>query len=154
MCNIMNGLVPVSSLLLIRLLPCCITSGSACVTGIVAANISWGRRWHCCVAATTRLWRSRFTISRSESPPLPTRCGVRFSLLLLPLPPSVCPLDDLALFSTLGCKLSPSPLFPKSGATRKGRVPCLGIWIIKFIVNNKLFERMAEGHARPSNHAG
>ncbi len=101
MCNIMNGLVPVSSLLLIRLLPCCITSGSACVTGIVAANISWGRRWHCCVAATTRLWRSRFTISRSESPPLPTRCGVRFSLLLLPLPPSVCPLDDLAPFSTL-----------------------------------------------------
>ena len=94
MCNIMNGLVPVSSLLLIRLFPCCITSGSACVTGIVAANISWGRRWHCCVAATTRLWRSRFTISRSESPPLPTRCGVRFSLLLLPLPPSVCPLDD------------------------------------------------------------
>ena len=120
MCNIMNGLVPVSSLLLIRLFPCCITSGSACVTGIVAANISWGRRWHCCVAATTRLWRSRFTISRSCPPPLPTRCGVRFSLLLLPFPPSVCPLDDLAPFSTLGCKLSPSPLFLKSGASISG----------------------------------
>ena len=158
MCNIMNGLVPVSSLLLIRLLPCRNTSGSACVTGIVAANISWGRRWHCCVAATTRLWRSRFTISRSESPPLPTRCGVRFSLLLLPLPPSVCPLDDLAPFISLsfGCKLSPSPLLLEGGLTRKGGVPCLGVWIIEFIIqlNEELFERMAEGHAGPSNDAG
>ena len=109
MCNMMDGLVPVSSLLLIRLLPCRITSGSACVTGIAATTISWRRRWHRRVAATARLWCSRCTISRSCSPPLPTRCGVRFSLLLLPLPPSVCPLDDLAPFSTLGCKLRRAP---------------------------------------------
>ena len=120
MCNMMDGLVPVSSFLLIRLLPCRVTSGtsgSACITGIAAATISWTRRWHRRVVAITRLWRSLLTISRRCSPPLPTLCGVRFSLLLLPLPPSVCPLDDLAPFSTLGCKLSPSPMFFKSGAT-------------------------------------
>ena len=85
MCNMMDGLVPVSSLLLIRLLPCRVTSGSECVTGVAAATISWRRRWHRRVAATARLWCSRCTISRSCSPPLPTRCGARFSLLLLPL---------------------------------------------------------------------
>ena len=80
----------------------------------------------------------------------------RSFLLLLPLPPSVCPLDDLAPFSTLGCKLSPSPLLLEGGPTRKGRVSCLGVWIIEFIIqlNEELFERMAEGHAGPSNDAG
>ena len=158
MCNMMDGLVPVSSSLLTRLLPCRVTSGSACITGIAAATISWTRRWHRRVAAITRLWRSLLTISRRCSPPLPTLCGVRFSLLLLPLPPSVCPLDDLAPFISLsfGCKLSPSPLLLEGGPTRKGRVSCLGVWVIEFIIqlNEELFERMAEGHAGPSNDAG
>jgi hypothetical protein len=82
---------PVSPLLLIHLLPCSVTSGGACVTGVAAATISWRRRWHRRVTATARLWRSRRAVPRSCSPPLPTRCGVRFRLLLLPLPPSVCP---------------------------------------------------------------
>ena len=73
-------------------------------------------------------------------------------------PLSVCPLDDLAPFISLsfGCKLSPSPLLLEGGLTRKGRVPCFGVWIIEFIIqlNEELFERMAEGHAGPSNDAG
>ena len=40
MCNIMNGLVPVSSLLLIHLFSCRVTSGGACVTGVAAATTS------------------------------------------------------------------------------------------------------------------
>jgi hypothetical protein len=135
MCNMMDGLVPVSSLLLIHLLPSRTTSGS-CVAGVAAVTVSWRRRWHCRVAATARLWRSRRAAPRSCFPPPPTRCGDRFSLLFLPLPPSLCPLDDLAPFFTLsfGCKLSPSPLLLKGGPTRKVRVPCLGIWIIDFII--------------------
>jgi len=66
--------------------------------------------------------------------------------------------DDLAPFISLsfGCKLSPSPLLLEGGPTRKGRVPCFGVWIIEFIIqlNEELFERMAEGHAGPSNDAG
>jgi hypothetical protein len=35
--------------------------------------------------------------------------------------------------------------------TRKGRVPCLGVWIIEFAIqlNEGLFRLMAEGHAGP-----
>ena len=93
----------------------------ACVTGVVA--ISWRRRrWHRRVAAIACLWRSRRAVPRSCSPSRPIRCGGRFGLLLLPLPPSVCPLDDLAPFISLsfGCKLSPSPLLLEGGPTRKG----------------------------------
>ena len=155
----MDGSVPVSSLLLIHLLPNVTpnrAASSACVTGV--ATISWRRRWHRRVAAIACLWRSRRAVPRSYSPFRSIRCGGRFGLLLLPLPPSVCPLDDLALFISLsfGCKLSPSPLLLEGGRTRKGRVPCLGVWIIEFIIqlNEELFERMAEGHAGPSNDAG
>jgi hypothetical protein len=105
MCNMMDGLVPVSSLLLIRLLPSRAES-SACVTGV--ATISWRRRrWHRRVAAIACLWRSRRAVPRSCSPSRPIRCGGRFGLLLLPLPPSVCPLDDLAPFISLsfGCNI-------------------------------------------------
>ena len=167
MCNMMDGLVPVSSLLLIRLFPSRAASGvrlllssraagGACVTGV---TISWRRtRWHRRVAAIACLWRSRRAVPRSCSPSRPIRCGGRFGLLLLPLPPSVCPLDDLAPFISLsfGCKLSPSPLLLEGGPTRKGRVSCLGVWVIEFIIqlNEELFERMAEGHARPSNDTG
>ena len=156
MCNMMDGLVPVSSLLLTRLLPSHAASG-ACVTGVV--TISWRRRrWHRRVAAIACLWRSRRAVPRSCSPSRPIRCGGRFGLLLLPLPPSVCPLDNLAPFISLsfGCKLSPSPLLLEGVPTRKSRVPCLGVWVIEFIIqlNEELFERMAEGHARPSNDAG
>ena len=170
MCNMMDGLgpvAPVSSFLLIRLLPSRAASGvllllssraagGACVTGVTN---SWRRRrWHRRVAAIACLWRSRRAVPRSCSPSRPIRCGGRFGLLLLPLPPSVCPLDDLAPFISLsfGCKLSPSPLLLEGGPTRKGRVLCLGVWIIEFIIqlNEELFERMAEGHAGPSNDAG
>ena len=159
MCNMMDGLspvAPISSFVLARLLPSRAASG-ACVTGVV--TISWRRRrWHRRVAAIACLWRSRRAVPRSCSPSRPIRCGGRFGLLVLPLPPSVCPLDDLAPFISLsvGCKLSPSPLLLEGGPTRKGRVPCLGVWIIEFIIqlNEELFERMAEGHAGPSNDAG
>ena len=139
----MDGLspvAPISSFLLVRLLPSRAASG-ACVTGVV--TISWRRRWHRRVAAIACLWRSRRAVPRSCSPSRPIRCGGRFGLLLLPLPPSVCPLDDLAPFISLsfGCKLSPSPLLLEGGPTRKGRVPCLGVWIIEFIIqlNEELF---------------
>ena len=127
MCKMMDGLVPVapvSFLLLIRLLLSSRAASGACVTGVV--TISWRRRrWHRRVAAIACLWRSRRAVPRSCSPSRPIRCGGRFGLLLLPLPPSVCPLDDLAPFISLsfGCKLSPSPLLLECGLTRKGRVP-------------------------------
>ena len=92
MCNMMDGLVPVSSLLLIRLLPSRAES-SACVTGV--ATISWRRRrWHSRVAAIACLWCSRRAVPSSCSPSRPIRCGRRFGLLLLPLPPSACPLGE------------------------------------------------------------
>ena len=78
MCKMLDGLVPVSSSLLTRLLPCRVTSGtsgSACITGIAAATISWTRRWHRRVAAITRLWRSLLTISRRCSPELAAKRG-------------------------------------------------------------------------------
>ena len=162
MCNMMDGLgpvAPVSSFLLIRLLPSRAASGvllllssraagGACVTVVV--TIFWRRRrWHRRVAAIACLLLSRLAVPRSCSPSRPIRCGGRFGLLLLSLPPSVCPLDDLAPFVSLsfGCKLSPSPLLLEGVPTRKGRVPCFGVWIIEFIIqlNEELFERMAEG---------
>jgi hypothetical protein len=125
----MDGLspvAPISSFLLVRLLPSRAASGvrlllssraagGACVTGVVTT--SWRRRrWHRRVAAIACLWRSRRAVPRSCSPSRPIRCGGRFGLLLLPLPPSVCPLDDLAPFISLsfGCKFSPSPLLLKA----------------------------------------
>ena len=87
MCNMMDGLVPVSSLLLMRLLPSRVAASGACVTVVV--TISWRRRrWHRRVAAIACLWRSRRAVPRSCSPSRPIRCGGRFGLLLLPLPPS------------------------------------------------------------------
>jgi len=93
MCKMMDGLspvAPVSSLLLVRLLLSSRAASGACVTGVV--TISWRRRrWHRRVAAIACLWCSRRAVPRSCSPSRPIRCGGRFGLLLLPLPPSVCP---------------------------------------------------------------
>ena len=95
MCKMMDGLspvAPVSSLLLVRLLLSSRAASGACVTGVTN---SWRRRrWHRRVAAIACLWCSRRAVPSSCSPSRPIRCGRRFGLLLLPLPPSACPLGE------------------------------------------------------------
>ena len=156
MCNMMDGLVPVSSLLLIHLLLSSRAASGACVTGVV--TISWRRRrWHRRVAAIACLWRSRRRF-RAVAPLL-----ARFAAAVA----SACSFSRSRHPSVLWMILRHSSLFPLAASSVHLHcswraalpvrvVPCLGVWIIEFIIqlNEELFKRMAEGHAGPSNDAG
>ena len=124
MCNLVDGLVPVSSLLLVRLLSSSAT-GSPCVPSVVT-DVRW---WCGCsvsaIPGSSCVWcsstpRCVYLWRGSSCNCVSPRCPVCFALrsvsrrcCLCPLPPAWRPLNYFPPIPFLCCKFSPTPLFLK-----------------------------------------
>ena len=141
MCNLMDGLVPVSSLLLVRLLSSSAT-GSPCVPSVVT-DVRW---WCGCsvsaIPGSSCVWcsstpRCVYLWRGSSCNCVSPRCPVCFALrsvsrrcCLCPLPPAWRPLNDFPPIPFLCCKFSPTPLFLKGSFACQTCIPYFGIWIV------------------------
>ena len=144
----MDGLVPMSPLLMKRLSPCIIAGSCTCAARVIGC---W--RWcSCCVAPTPYSCTTTPCCSRTH----PCCLSLGLCRLLFPLPPPFGPLDDDLPLVLVRRKLRPSPLLVASIASSQSRIPRCRIRVIEFIVqfDNELFDRMTETHARATTDSG